>query len=80
MVSNGYLRSAYDSCAYRKWLKNGVGIFLLLYVDDMLIGSVDRLEIDKLKGKLSAEFEMKDLGGVKRIWEWISHVIKSSVL
>ena len=90
MVSNGYLRSSYVSCVYLKWLENGVGIFLLLYVDNMLIASVDRLEIDKLKGKLSAEFEM-DLGDVKRILgmdiirpfyfssnEW--HVIRDNVL
>ena len=45
MASNGYLRSLYDSCVYQKWLANGVGIFLLLYVDDMLIASVDHLEM-----------------------------------
>ena len=68
MVSNGYLRSSYDSCVYIKWLANAVEIFLLLYVDDMLIEFFDRFEIDRLKEKLSVEFEMKDLGDVKRIF------------
>ncbi|TXG62446.1 hypothetical protein EZV62_009440 [Acer yangbiense] len=42
-------------------------VFLLLYVDDMLIASSDITEIRKLKGQLSMEFEMKDLGAAKRI-------------
>ena len=67
MVQKGYERSSYDNCVYHKWLKNGIGIFLLLYVDDMLIASVDRKEIVVLKEQLASEFEMKDLGKVKRI-------------
>ena len=62
MLKNGYLRSAYDNCMYYKWLSGGIGIFLLLYVDDMLIASIDRTEICELKDQLSSEFEMKDLG------------------
>ena len=50
-----------------KWLSSGLGVFLLLYVDDMLIASIDHLEVVKLKKLLSTEFEMKDLGKVKRI-------------
>ena len=67
MVKNGYVRSCYDNCVYHKWLENGVGIFLLLYVDDILIASIDREEIEKLKMQLSSEFEMKDLGRAKKI-------------
>ena len=67
MVNNGFSRSSYDNCVYIRWLENGVGIFLLLYVDDMLVASVDRNKIDKLKGQLSREFEMKDLGKAKKI-------------
>ena len=37
-------------------------IYLLLYVDDMLIASRFRSGIDALKRDLSSEFEMKDLG------------------
>ena len=67
MVRNGYLRSSYDNCVYLKWVDNGVGIFLLLYIDDMLIASIDHQEILKLKKQLGEEFEMKDLGKAKKI-------------
>ena len=39
----------------------------MLYVDDMLIASKSRYAIDKLKKDLSFEFEMKDLGEVKKV-------------
>ena len=42
-------------------------MYLLLYVDDMLIISKSKSLICKLKEKLSAEFEMKDLGNAKKI-------------
>ena len=66
-MNNEYKRSSYDNCVYHRWLENGIGIFLLLYVDDMLIASIDRHEIVKLKEQLGSEFEMKDLGKAKRI-------------
>ncbi len=42
-------------------------IYLLLYVDDILIASSDVVEINKLKVLLKGEFEMKDLDVVKKI-------------
>jgi len=42
-------------------------LYLLLYVDDMLIASKSRSVIDKLKKDLSFEFEMKDLSEVKKV-------------
>ena len=42
-------------------------IYLLLYVDDMLIAFKDKSLISKLKSQLSEEFETKDLGTVKKI-------------
>ena len=44
-------------------------IYLLLYVDDMLITSKSRSAIDTLKKNLSSEFEMKDLhlGEAKKV-------------
>jgi len=42
-------------------------LYLLLYVDDILMASFDRQEIQKLKKRLNDEFEMKDLGNAKRI-------------
>ena len=61
MVTNDFSKSEFDSCVYYKWLKPTVGIFLLLYVDDMLLASSDLSEIKKLKVQLSQEFDMKDL-------------------
>ena len=42
-------------------------IYVLLYVDDMLVACKDRKKIDKLKMLLNSEFEMKDLGYAKKI-------------
>ncbi|KAH9801638.1 hypothetical protein KPL71_001098 [Citrus sinensis] len=67
MISKGYLRSKYDSCVYSGSSNSGGAVYLLLYVDDMLLASKDRSEIKKLKDLLNAEFEMKDLGCAKRI-------------
>ena len=40
---------------------------LLLYVDDMLIASQSREEIQQLKLDLKSSFEMKDLGEARKI-------------
>ena len=48
-------------------LLGGEYIYLLLYVDDMLITSKSRSAIDKLKKNLSSEFEIKDLGEAKNV-------------
>ena len=66
MLSRGFKWSNYDSCVYLK-IVNGSVIYLLLYVDDMLIAAKDKSEIAKLKAQLSKEFEMKDLGAAKKI-------------
>ncbi|RVW14253.1 Retrovirus-related Pol polyprotein from transposon TNT 1-94 [Vitis vinifera] len=67
MVSHEFMRNQYDSCVYFKTLPDGSFIYLLLYVDDMLIAAKNRAEINKLKQLLSSEFEMKDLGAAKKI-------------
>ena len=45
-------------------------IYLLLYVDDMLIASQSMVKIKELKAELSREFDMKDLEMHKEYWEW----------
>ena len=40
-------------------------IYLLLYVDDVLIAVKKNLDIVKLKKLLNSEFDMKDLGSNK---------------
>ena len=52
---------------YFRKLQEGSFVYLLLYVDDMLIASKRKDEIEKLKTQLNQEFKMKDLGEVKKI-------------
>jgi len=66
MLSHGFKRSEFDSCVYIKFV-NGSPIYLLLYVDDMLIAAKSKKDIAALKSQLSSEFEMKDLGAAKKI-------------
>ena len=42
-------------------------IYLLLYVDDMLIASKNRSTINKLKKVLPSKFEMKDTSEAKKV-------------
>ena len=67
MTSHEFKRCTRDSCVYYKNCDDGSMIYLLLYVDDMLIAAKDMKEIQKLKDQLKAEFEMKDLGAAKKI-------------
>ena len=67
MISQNYTRSNFDHCVYFRKLQDGSFIYLLLYVDDMLIASKNQGEICSLKAQLSKEFEMKDLGEAKKI-------------
>nr|GMD10698.1 Retrovirus-related Pol polyprotein from transposon TNT 1-94 [Ipomoea batatas] len=67
MLGQGFSRSQYDSCVYFKEFSNGSFVYLLLYVDDMLIASPNMSLVEKLKSQLSNEFEMKDLGAAKKI-------------
>lgn len=67
VISKGFNRSSYDCCVYFKKEGSINFIYLLLYVDDMLIASSDMNAINSLKKSLNSEFEMKDLGAAKRI-------------
>ena len=60
-----YFRSDYDSCEYFRNLSNFLFVYLLLYVDDMLIASKNMFKINIFKNQLSGESEMKDLGITK---------------
>lgn len=57
MLSHGFKRSENDFCLY---IKNN--LYILLYVDDLLILSNSILEISWIKQLLNSEFQMKDLG------------------
>ncbi|KAG7558728.1 Integrase catalytic core [Arabidopsis thaliana x Arabidopsis arenosa] len=67
MMELGYIRSPYDCCVYTSKLKDESYVYLVLYVDDMLIAAKQMCDIQRLKDLLSAEFEMKDLGAAKKI-------------
>ncbi|BBH04613.1 multidrug resistance-associated protein 9 [Prunus dulcis] len=68
MIGQKYTRSHYDHCVYFRKLQDGTFIYLLLYVDDMLIACKSKVEIERLKTQLSNEFEMKDLEKLGRYW------------
>ncbi|GJZ99349.1 retrotransposon protein, putative, ty1-copia subclass [Tanacetum coccineum] len=67
MISNGFSRSSYDNCVYFKEFAPGMYIYLLLYVDDMLIACKSKFEIEYTKGLLRKEFDMKELGPARKI-------------
>ncbi|KAL2230353.1 UNVERIFIED_CONTAM: Retrovirus-related Pol polyprotein from transposon TNT 1-94 [Sesamum indicum] len=66
MISLNFTRSNHDHCLYFKYV-NDAPIFLVLYVDDMLIASPSLELIHVLQKDLCNAFEMKDLGNAKQI-------------
>ena len=56
----GFTRSKVDHCVYFKLIGDRV-IYLVLYVDDMLLVGNGKEIIQDLKTQLSSKFEMKDL-------------------
>ena len=67
MRSIGRSRCEFDPYVYVQSLEDGSRLFLLLYVDDMLIACKSRKAVQDLKASLSWEFEMKDLGPARKI-------------
>jgi len=57
----GFTENVEDNCVYAKF-KNGKYIFLVLYVDDILLASSDVTLLQEIKRFLSSNFDMKDLG------------------
>jgi hypothetical protein len=57
----GFKENIEDNCVYVKF-KNGKYIFLILYVDDILLASSDVSLLLEIKKFLSSKFDMKDLG------------------
>ena len=52
----GFIRCVKDHCVYMQKLKTGDCVYLLLYVDDMLILAKNKKDIRVLKKSLSTEF------------------------
>nr|GEX04956.1 retrovirus-related Pol polyprotein from transposon TNT 1-94 [Tanacetum cinerariifolium] len=67
LINNGFSRNSYDSYVYFKEFVPRMYIYLLLYVDDMLIACKSKSEIEYTKGLLRKEFDMKELGPTRKI-------------
>lgn len=67
MIKNGFVKSEYDLCVYLKKLGKSDYIYLLLYVDYMLLIAKNMSDMSKVKKMLSQEFNMKDFGPARRI-------------
>ena len=62
--SNEYGQCNGDHTMFYKHSDRKIAIFVV-YVDDIIITEDDKEEIERLKGCLSKEFEIKDLGNLK---------------
>jgi hypothetical protein len=76
MLGLGIIRSKEDQCVYFK-LIGDYFMYLVLYMDDMLLIGNNTKIIQDLKTQLSSKFDMKDLGATnfilvmenKRYWK-----------
>ena len=64
MMKLGFRKSNVELCLYIQG-KDGNSIYLLIYVDDLLICGKDKRKIQSIKKLLSDRFKMKDLGEIK---------------
>ena len=62
----GFKENVEDNYVYAKF-KNGKYIFLVLYVDDILLATNDVGLLMETKKFLSSNFDMKDLGEVSYV-------------
>nr|GFC01557.1 putative polyprotein [Tanacetum cinerariifolium] len=76
MLSNGFKRRSYDICVYYRSYAPGEYIYLLLYVDDMLIARKSKAKIGSTKSLLKREFDMKISGKQRRFLVWRSSEIE----
>ncbi|RVW67898.1 Retrovirus-related Pol polyprotein from transposon TNT 1-94 [Vitis vinifera] len=61
MLDIGFNRSSHDGCVYFKLTEDNM-VYILLYVDDMLVACKEKRHLEQVKEILKAKFEMKDLG------------------
>lgn len=64
LTTFGFRRSKYDYCLYVK-KENSLTVYILLFVDDLLICCENEGVIADIKTKLSKKFKMKDMGKAK---------------
>ena len=74
MIGIGFDRCFEDTCTY---VIRGKGhqaeVYLLIYVDDMLIASSDITQVEEVKSRLKSCFDMKDLGKASKILKMEIH-------
>ena len=63
----GYLRSHSDPCMCIRQLADESRIYMILYVNNMLISGSNQMEIRKLKRNLHDNFAMKELKQAQQI-------------
>lgn len=61
IMKNDFNRCKHDERVYLKETEDGVAIYLLFYIDNMLIACNSKEEIKRVKMLLNSEFEMKDI-------------------
>ena len=61
VTSFGFIENKFDQCIYMK-VNGSKYIFMVLYIDDILLASSDVNLLNDTKRILSANFDMKDLG------------------
>ena len=61
--SFGFDQNEDEPCVYRK-MQDDIVVFLILYVDDILLIGNDFEKLSKVKIQLATQFQMKDLGEV----------------
>lgn len=66
MIKHKFQMRSYDWCVYYKKLGFGKFMYLLLYVDDMLITCQDLEEVTKSRKEQNTKFENKDLGRAQK--------------
>ena len=64
--SFGFIQSPDEPCVYKK-CSGKVVVFMILYVDDILLIGNDVGTLSSVKVWLSAQFDMKDLGEARQI-------------
>ena len=65
--SVGFSKSDEDHWLFTKTTQDGSPVFLIIYVDDMLLSGRHAGELSELVQKLRLKFAMKDLGPARHI-------------
>ena len=64
LIQQGFERSKHDYCLFLKNKENGK-LYVLTWVDDLVIAGNSQNEIEKLKSSLESKFKMDDRGDLE---------------